>query len=156
MSYNNKKPSEIIKKPYEFFDVTADIGFLAYGETLDDAYQNASLAMFDVMTDTNKVDQTLNKTIKIESEDKVSLLYDYLDELLFLTETELMFFSKFDISINKLENNSENNYILKGTIFGEHINWNKHERRSEVKAVTFHLMNVEKDNIFKVRVVLDL
>lgn len=156
MNVKSKESFLDIEKPYEFFDVTADVGFWAYGNTLEDAYQNASLAMFDVMTDTKKVSQSVSKEIKIESEDKVSLLYDYLEELLFLEETELMFFSKFNISIQKITESNESKFELVGTVSGEYIDWNKHERRDEVKAVTFHLMDVIKDDIFKVRVILDL
>ena len=42
-------------KKYEYFDVTADIGFYAYGNSLEEAYENAGLAMFNVITDINKV-----------------------------------------------------------------------------------------------------
>ncbi|MDD2643759.1 MAG: archease [Methanobacteriaceae archaeon] len=150
------KPSKDLQKQYEFFDVTADVGFWAFGRTINEAYQNASLAMFEVMTDTKKVNQIINKKITIQSEDKVSLLYDYLEELLFLEETEFLFFSKFDLMIKKSFKDDEISYELNGTIWGEHIDWDKHERRSEVKAVTFHLMDVIEDDLFKVRVILDL
>ena len=66
MNVKSKESFLDIEKPYEFFDVTADVGFWAYGNTLEDAYQNASLAMFDVMTDTKKVSQSVSKEIKIE------------------------------------------------------------------------------------------
>ena len=55
------KPSKDLQKQYEFFDVTADVGFWAFGRTINEAYQNASLAMFEVMTDTKKVNQIINK-----------------------------------------------------------------------------------------------
>ena len=45
------KPSKDLQKQYEFFDVTADVGFWAFGRTINEAYQNASLAMFEVMTE---------------------------------------------------------------------------------------------------------
>ena len=40
---------------YNYFDVTADIGFHAYGKSLNEAYENAGLAMFNVITDISKV-----------------------------------------------------------------------------------------------------
>lgn len=147
MSFKNGKNIE-----YEFFDVTADVGFKSYGMTLEEAYENASKAMFNVISNTDNIKPEISKNIEIKSEDEVSLLYDYLDELLFLSETELLLFSSFNISIKK-----EKNLIqLNGCVKGEYMDWNKHERGSEVKAVTYHLMKVEKEEKYTTQVILDL
>lgn len=158
MSKNNYLGENKIAKPYEYFDVTADVGFLAYGNTLNEAYENAGLAMFNVITDTKKIDLKKSFDLAIESEDLVSLLYDYLEELLFLQETEFIFFSKFEVAIEKIDFKSESSYSLKGIAVGEDIDWNKHSHGSEVKAITFHKMYVkELDNgSFKVQTILDL
>lgn len=141
-------------KPYEFFDVTADIGFVAYGCDLNQSFESAAIAMFDIISNTEYVEPTTKLDMEISSEDKVSLLYDFLEELLFLHEVKFLLFSKFNVSIQKID---EENYKLNATIFGEDIDWNKHPRGSEVKAVTFHMMDVfESDNLTKVRVILDL
>ncbi|MDR0901029.1 MAG: archease [Methanobrevibacter sp.] len=150
------KHTQFINKKFEFFDVTADIGYWAYGKTLEEAYENAALAMFNVITNTDKVSQKVSKEIAIESEDLVSLLYDFLEELLILHELNLMFFSKFEIAIKKEEINNESKYTLKGIAIGEEINWKVHEKGSEVKAITFHQMEVITNSISKVRVILDL
>ena len=83
------------KSKYDYFDVTADIGFYAYGNSLEEAYENAGLAMFNVITDISKVKKEESREFEIVSEDLVSLLYDYLEELLFLQDTEFLFFSDF-------------------------------------------------------------
>ena len=54
---------------YEYFDVMADVGYKAYGETLDESFENAALALFEVMTDTSKVKCIVERRISIESED---------------------------------------------------------------------------------------
>lgn len=137
---------------FEFFDVTADAGFWAYGSTLEESFENAALAMLEVMTDTTLVKALEKKEFTIESEDLVSLLYDYLEELLFFHDVDFMVFSKFKVNISP----SEEGYLLKGEIWGEEINPDIHERRDEVKAVTFHLMEVRAENGYKVRAILDL
>lgn len=143
-------------KKYEFFDVTADIGFLAYGDTLEEAFENSSLAMFNIISNTSNIEATNKFNIKIESEDLISLLYDYLEELLFLSDVNLILFSEFNVSINETGNN-EKTYALNATVKGEPINWDKHERGSEVKAITFHMMDVAlEDKHYKTRVILDL
>ncbi len=68
---------KIFKKKFEFFDVTADIGYWAYGKTLEEAFENSALAMFNVITNVKKVDKKEIREFTIESEDKVSLLYDF-------------------------------------------------------------------------------
>ena len=145
---------------YDYFDVTADIGFYAYGNSLDEAYENAGLAMFNVITDISKVKKDESREFEIVSEDLVSLLYDYLEELLFLQDTEFLFFSDFKVNIKKIvdsESSNLENYKLTCFAWGEEIDWNVHSPKSEVKAITFHKMCVkEDDGVFKLRAILDL
>ena len=145
---------------YDYFDVTADIGFHAYGRSLEEAYENAGLAMFNVVTDIDKVKKSESREFEIVSEDLVSLLYDYLEELLFLQDTEFLFFSGFEINIEKVasdESSDLENYRLACIAYGEEIDWDIHTHRSEVKAITFHKMCVKEENgIFRLRAILDL
>ena len=169
-----------LKKAFEYFEATADVGFYAYGESLKEAYENAGLAMFNVISDTQRIGQKEFRHIEVVSEDLVSLLYDYLEELLFLHDTEFLLFSRFDVKIYKLcdgemevsneelsngesvigdlkEESSEHAYKLVCDAFGEELNWDVHPRGSEVKAITFHLMDVKKeDGIFMLSAILDL
>ncbi len=152
MKTNTKNSSQNMKK-FKFFEVTADIGYWAYGHTIEESFENAGLAMFEVMTNTKHVSPYIQKEITILSEDTVSLLYDWLSELLFLHDTEFIFFSKFKIEISK----ENENYKLTAKLLGEKIDYSKHEQLNEVKAVTFHLMEIQKhNNIYKSRVILDL
>ena len=148
------------KLKYDYFDVTADIGFYAYGKSLEEAYENAGLAMFNVITDIDKVKKVESKEFEIVSEDLVSLLYDYLEELLFFQDTEFMFFSDFKVNIEKIadaESSDLENYKLVCSAYGEEINWDVHSPKSEVKAITFHKMCVKEDEgLFKLRAILDL
>lgn len=150
-----KDKDELNSKDFEYFDVTADVGFWAYGKSLEEAYENAASAMFNVMTEVNTVKPTQKREFKVESEDLVSLLYDYLEELLFLFDVELLFFSKFEVAIEKI---SEESYELNCIAYGEDVNWEIHPRKSEVKAITFHKMDVicEDDGSVKLSAILDL
>ena len=156
MKTNNINDQKLIQKKFEFFDVTADIGFWAYGKTLEEAFENAALAMFNVITDTEKVAKKETKEIYVESEDKISLLYDFLEELLVLQEVDLILCSDFQVAIKKEIKGKDEVYKLNAIAIGENIDWNIHERKSEVKAITFHMMEVLCEDIFKVRVILDL
>jgi SHS2 domain-containing protein len=94
-----------IKQDFEFFDVTADIGIIAFGNTLNESFENAGLAMFNVISDTTNVAKNKEFKFFIESEDEVSLLYDFLEELLILHEINFMLFSDFKVEIKKINNN---------------------------------------------------
>ena len=101
-------------KKFEYFDVTADIGFYAFGKNLNEAFENAGLAMFNIISDTDNIDSDKAIEFEITSEDRVSLLYDYLEELLFYHEVEFMLFSEFDIKIEEIDNNYNLNAVIKG------------------------------------------
>ncbi|MGN0176750.1 MAG: archease [Methanobrevibacter sp.] len=136
-------------KKFEYFGVTADIGFKAYGNDLNEAFENAGLAIFNIISDTNDVEPTKEISFEVTSEDNVSMLYDYLEELLFYHEVEFMLFSEFNVEIL-------DNFSLKATIKGEEINWEKHTRKSEIKAITFHKMEVSQSNPVKLQAIVDL
>lgn len=60
-----------------------------------------------------------------------------------------MLFSEFHVEIS-------DNLHLKAKIKGETINWNKHERKTEIKAITFHKMEVRKTDHVELQVIVDL
>ncbi|AMD16792.1 archease [Methanobrevibacter sp. YE315] len=136
-------------KKFEYFEVTADIGFKAYGKNLNEAFENAGLAIFNIISNTDDIDATDEISFEITSEDKVSLLYDFLEELLFYHEVEFMLFSEFHVEIDE-------GLHLKATIRGEGIDWDKHERKTEIKAITFHKMNIKQNSHVELQAIVDL
>lgn len=136
-------------KSYEYFEATADIGLKVYGKDMNEAFENAGLAIFNIISDTSGIDALREIEFEVTSEDEVSLLYDYLEELLFYHEIEFMLFSEFHVKIDE-------NLHLKAKIIGEEINWDKHERKSEIKAITFHKMDVRKTDHVEVQAIVDL
>jgi SHS2 domain-containing protein len=141
-----------IEVKFEYFDVTADVGFRAYGNSLEEAFENSALAMFEVMTDTSRIKPAEKREINIDSEDEKGLLYDWLSELLFLHDYEGLVFSQFEVIIKPKEDGTFN---VHAEVWGENFNPPNHEIRDEVKAVTFHLMEIKKGNDYMVQVILD-
>lgn len=129
-----------IGKKYEFFDHTADIGIKAYGRDLNEAFENAALAVFEVMTDTSKVEPKESREIEIDGMDLENLLYRWIESLLVYYDSELLLFGKFKVKID-LEN-----LRLNAIAWGEKFNPDKHERRTVVKAMTYHEMSILKTN----------
>ncbi|MEM1586760.1 MAG: archease [Candidatus Bathyarchaeia archaeon] len=141
-------------KRFEFLEHTADVYIAAYGRSLKEAFENAALAMFETMTDTADVKREREDFIEVEGEDKESLLYNWLENLLVKFEVENMLYSDFNIlSIER--NNGKLN--LKAKIYGEPFNPDRHKQKVGIKAVTYHRMEiVEKPEGATVKFILDI
>ena len=135
------KPDKYAGK-FEFLEHTADVYIRAHGVTMEEAYQNAALAMFETMTDSAKIAQTQQETLDVEAEDQYALLYNWLEALLVKFETENMLFSKFEITDWK---ETAESFKFKAKVWGEKFNPQKHPQKVGVKAVTYHLMVVIRE-----------
>ena len=127
---------------FEFLEHTADVYIAAHGMTLEEAYENAALAMFEVITDTDKVSPDIEDSVEVEAEDQYALLYSWLEALLVKLETKNMLYSKFKIL--NLEETSDG-FRIKATVWGEKFNAEKHTQKVAVKAVTYHRMEIIRE-----------
>lgn len=127
---------------FEFLEHTADVYIRAYGKTMEEAYGNSALAMFEVMTDTDKIAQTQQENLQVEAEDQYALLYNWLEVLLVKFETEGMLYSKFEITDWK---ETEENFRFKAKVWGEKYDATKHPQKVGVKAVTYHRMMIIRE-----------
>jgi SHS2 domain-containing protein len=138
---------------YKFSKHTADAKFKAFGKTLDEAFKNAALAMFSLMVDSKEIEGKITKDIWIkEADDQKSLLYKWLEELLFLFDTKG--FLVKDVRMLRVKDKGKFELMAKvvGDTFKE-----QYELHGDVKAVTYHDMEIKKEKgKFSVRVVLDL
>jgi SHS2 domain-containing protein len=127
---------------FEFLEHTADVYIRAHGKTLEEAFENAALAMFEVMTDTDKVSPDIEDSVEVEAEDEYALLYSWLEALLVKFETKNILYSKFRIS--SIEETSDG-FSVKALVWGEKFNSKKHTQKVGVKAVTYHRMEIIKE-----------
>ncbi len=131
---------------FEFLEHTADVYIRANGKTMGEAYENAALAMFETMTDTNKIAQMQEEIVEVEAEDQYALLYNWLEALLVKFETQNMLYSKFQI-IQWTE--TAEDFKFKANVWGEKFDAQKHPQKVGVKAVTYHRMVIirERDRV---------
>ena len=127
---------------FEFLEHTADILIAAHGQTLEEAFENAALAMFEVMTDTAKINPTQEDAVEVEAEDEYALLYSWLEALLVKFEVNGMLFSKF--TVTSLQDNPDG-FKLKANVWGEKYNSEKHPQKVAIKAVTYHRMVIIRE-----------
>jgi len=141
------------KSGYEYLPHIADARFIAYGSTLEQVFEQAALAMFNVIIDTNVLKPEKTVGISVESTGLDDLLFDYLSELLYLFEVETIIFGHF--TVNSI-NMSNNGYTLDGQASGETTDPEKHCFDCEVKAVTYHQLTIEKkENGYCAHVIVD-
>ncbi|MEM0036317.1 MAG: archease [Candidatus Korarchaeum sp.] len=133
-----------------FLDLEADVGFEVWSEDLNSLFEEAALAMYEVMVDVGKVDPNVERCIELSAPNLEMLLQRWLSELLFITEVEKLVFSKFEVSVG-------GEGYLSGRALGDFIDPERHDPRTEVKAVTYHRLSVVKEgDLWKCTVVLDI
>ncbi|MEM3701066.1 MAG: archease [Candidatus Bathyarchaeia archaeon] len=130
------------KRKFKFLEHMADAYIAAYGRDLAEAFENAAAAMFEVMTDIEKVDPEDEDYVEVEAADEHALLYNWLEELLVKSEINGMLYSKFEVS--EIVRTAEG-FRLKARIWGEKFNPEKHPQKVGVKAVTYHQMEIIKE-----------
>lgn len=148
MNINNNK------KKYRFLEdvAIADIAYQAYGKNLNELFENAAFAIFELSASLKTVEANKKIKFELENEKIENLLYDFLSEILFLKDSKYMVFKKVKVDIE-----DGKKYQLKAVLEGDTINPQKQQLENDIKAVTMHMFKVEKiKNSWKATVVLDI
>jgi SHS2 domain-containing protein len=137
-------------KCYEYIDHTADLGIRGYGKTFLDALIHVAQGMFAAIHDLKYVDAVESRPVDITAATAEDLVVQYLSYLLYLHDAEKFITKEYQIQVN------DSNRIL-GTLRGERFNPDKHYILDEVKAVTYHQLQVEQiDQGWMIQVICDL
>jgi|SRR3989344_5123310 len=132
---------------YEFLEHTADIKFKAYGKTLEEAFENTTLAISEYLSREEKISSKKGKTITIHGTDLENLLYNFLDEIIYLLDAENFLVAKAEVKI--LGNN------LKATLYGDDSK--NYKDLDHIKSPTYAEMHVKKSNKgWEIQAVMDV
>ncbi len=127
----------MMKKKYKFINHTADVGIKVWGESLESLFENAAYSMFDILTELDKVKVKESLGVEIEGKRTDELLADWLRNLLYKFNGEGYLLREFNIEeISKKG--------LKAKVRGEKLNLSRHTLKTEIKAVTYHGLEVKK------------
>ncbi len=138
-----------MEKDFEIVNHTADVSIIAYGASPSETFANAARALFSLITELNNVAEVLHRDIELVAPDQESLLVAWLNELIYLFDTENVLFKRFEIS--KL-----NNTQLKARSYGEKVDKSKHKLKTGVKAATYHMLRIDKGDGCKAQVLFDI
>ncbi len=133
----------------------ADVAFEAYGKSLNELFENAALAIFELSANIETVDAKEKIEFELENEKIDNLLFDFLSEILFLKDSKYMVFKNVKVEIK--ENKKNQKYILKSILEGDTINPQKQQLENDIKAVTMHMFELKKEKEgYKATVVVDI
>ncbi len=124
-------------KRYEQIPHTADLAARIYGKDLKELFTNAAFGMFDIMADLEGLNPSVSVDIELEAPSKEELLVSWLDELLYNFYTKNIIFFNFDIKTI-----SDNKLTAK--VYGRHVGENRDRLRTEIKAATFHDIEIKE------------
>ncbi|HLF54848.1 MAG TPA: archease [Candidatus Nanoarchaeia archaeon] len=138
--------------PYKFIEdvAIADIAFEATGKDLAELFQSAAQAVIESMANTKTVKPAVKKEIEKKAKDIETLLFEFLEEIVYLKDKDAMVFHDVKVKVNDKE------ITLKATLTGDEIKPTEQELHQDVKAITMHQYKVEKNKEWKARVVLDI
>jgi SHS2 domain-containing protein len=138
---------------FRYLDHVTDAIIEAYGSSLDEAFENSAKGLVNTMIDLEQITPDQEYEIVAKGYDVKSLLYDWLEKVMLGLLIDNMALSDFKVKIS--ENNG--NYFLKGIAKGEVLDLKKHHYKMEIKAVTYHEMEIKQtEDLITTRFLLDL
>jgi SHS2 domain-containing protein len=137
-------------RKFEIIDTTADIGIRAFGSGWPELFANAALGMFTLITDPATIHARVEKAVSVDAPDRESLLVAWLNELVFLFDTEMLIFSRFEVLKFK-------DTHLEARCYGEKVDKSRHPLQKGIKSATYHKLKVEiKGGLCMAEVILDI
>jgi len=134
----------------EFLDHTADAGILVQAPDLKELFARAAWGMFSLVTDVDTIRLVERSRIRIEASDRPALMVNWLSELNYRHVTERRLFGKFAI----VEIGEK---WLFAEVHGERFDPARHKVFTEIKAVTFHDLRLQRDDQgWKAQIIFDL
>ena len=133
---------------YRLIEHTADTGLIAYGKTLPEAFANAAYGMFSIMADLRKVREVETRIVEVKEPDAESLLFEWLNSLLYFFDAEMLLLKRFDI----IEFDGRK---MRAMCYGEKYDPSRHEIKTGVKSATYHMLKVDKEQN-RVQVIFDI
>jgi len=124
-------------QPFRILEHTADIGFEAFGVTREEVFANAARALMHLIVDQDSIAAREEVHIQVDGFDSVSLLVNWLSEILYLHDAEGWLFRDFEV--RRLDDRS-----LASVATGEKFDRARHQAKLLVKAITYHQLALEK------------
>ena len=138
---------------YDYFETTADIGIEVTAGSLEEAFISSAMATMNLVTDVDVIKEVKTETVELYSEDLYALLYDWITEVIMLMNSDYFIAGGYDLNITPYDEG----YKLKATLHGDVYDTDIYNYKTEVKAITYHLMSIECiEGIYHVKFIVDI
>ncbi|XP_008520085.1 protein archease isoform X6 [Equus asinus] len=141
-----------VNRKYEYLDHTADVQLHAWGDTLEEAFEQCAMAMFGYMTDTGTVEPL--QTVEVETQAPLRLLFQ-LGHSSYKVQVPPVLY-EYRLREVKVLNIDQRNFKLRSIGWGEEFSLSKHPQGTEVKAITYSAMQVYNEEKPEVFVIIDI
>ena len=134
-----------MRAPFEVIEHPADVGFLAYGATLDELFANAALAMLSLGCALDHIEEREHREVAANGADTEALLYAWLADILAVADAEQLVFRRVQVTrlrLAKANGGLQND--VRGIAYGEKFDRHRHAAGTYIKAVTYHQLRVEQ------------
>lgn len=138
-----------MRPPFEEFDHTADVGIVARGRTREEMFEHAAAGMLQFLIDPQQGRARDNREIVVEADDLEGLLVAWLNQLLVLLNADG--FLPVQWTIRQLTDRQ-----LRAEVRGEPVDAARHHFRLDVKAATYHQLQIRKNDEWQARVIFDV
>ncbi|HYL10678.1 MAG TPA: archease [Candidatus Acidoferrales bacterium] len=141
---------ESVPPQFEILEHPADVGFLAYGATLEELFANAALAMMSLACELQAVEEKESRAIEASAGDKESLLFAWLAEILGVADGEQLVFCRAKVT-------AISDQHVTGMVYGEKFDKTRHHAGTYIKAVTLHQFRIDRSTAgWRAQVYLDV
>jgi len=124
------------------------MGLVAYGKSLAEAFANAAYGLFSLIVEPNKVKEKESRKVMVQAQDAEGLLFNWINELIYIFEVERLLFKSFDIT-------DFTGQSLEATCWGEKYDPSRHQLKTGVKSATYHMLKVDGEKN-RVQVIFDV
>ena len=147
-------------KKFKVIDVSGDIGLKAFGKSINEAFVNAAIGMYSLITNLRTVKKEKTIDVSIKSQSREGLLVSWLNELIFHFDAYGFIGKKIvidELILGTDQLTSVHAFMLKATVSGEDFDPERHESKLLIKAATYHKLRIEKiGNMWEIDVIFDI
>ncbi|MDH5767570.1 MAG: archease [Nitrospirota bacterium] len=147
-------------RKFKVLDISGDVGLRTFGKSINEAFVNAAIGMYNLITNLSTIKKVKTIDVSIKSQSIEGLFVSWLNELIFYFDAYGFIGKKIEINelihaANQLA--SLQAYKLTASITGEDFDLERHESKLLIKAATYHKLRIEKvDNMWEIDVIFDI
>ena len=135
---------------FKVLDISGDVGIKAFGKSIDEAFINAAIGMYSLITNLDSIKEKKTINVSVGSPSLDGLLVSWLNELIFN-------FDAYSFIGKKIEINQFSDNRMVATVTGEEFDPERHEGKLLIKAATYHKLRIEKiDDMWEIDVIFDI